>query len=82
VVGKALAKQPEERYQHVDDFIVDLRAILRELPAEGGVRATAAAAVREIDPELVTTKTQAAPARASRLKAALDFITGKLRGRP
>jgi serine/threonine protein kinase len=25
--GKALGKQPEERYQHVDDFIADLRAI-------------------------------------------------------
>ncbi|MBK5292241.1 MAG: PD40 domain-containing protein [Acidobacteriia bacterium] len=27
IVGKALAKKPEERYQHVDDMLVDLRAL-------------------------------------------------------
>jgi TolB-like protein/tetratricopeptide (TPR) repeat protein len=29
IVGKALAKKPEERYQHVDDMLVDLRALER-----------------------------------------------------
>ena len=33
IVSKALAKNPEERYQHVDEMIVDLRA-LRSQPAE------------------------------------------------
>ena len=27
IVGKALAKKPEERYQHVEEMIVDLRAL-------------------------------------------------------
>lgn len=27
ILSKALAKQPDRRYQHIDDFIVDLRAI-------------------------------------------------------
>jgi serine/threonine protein kinase len=27
IVGKALAKKPEQRYQHVDDMLVDLRAL-------------------------------------------------------
>jgi eukaryotic-like serine/threonine-protein kinase len=35
ILSKALAKAPEERYQHVDDFVVDLRAVRRRLaPAE------------------------------------------------
>jgi serine/threonine protein kinase len=31
IVGKALAKDPAERYQHVDDLLVDLRALRRNL---------------------------------------------------
>ena len=34
IVRKALAKEPDERYQHVDDFIVDLRAVLATLPPD------------------------------------------------
>ena len=34
IVRKALAKEPAERYQHVDDFIVDLRAVLATLPPD------------------------------------------------
>jgi serine/threonine-protein kinase len=33
IIGKALAKQPAERYQHVDDFATDLRAVRRALDA-------------------------------------------------
>jgi len=33
VIGKALAKKPEERYQHVDDMLVDLRR-LKKLASE------------------------------------------------
>jgi len=33
VIGKALAKKPEERYQHVDDMLVDLRR-LKKLVSE------------------------------------------------
>jgi len=31
VITKAMAKRPEDRYQHVDDMLVDLRAIGRDL---------------------------------------------------
>ena len=34
ILVKALAKKPPERYQYIDDFIVDLRAILAKLPHE------------------------------------------------
>jgi serine/threonine protein kinase len=33
IVGKALAKNPAERYQHVDDLLVDLRALRNNLSA-------------------------------------------------
>jgi len=32
IIGKALAKDPAERYQHVDDMVVDLRALLIKVP--------------------------------------------------
>jgi len=34
VVGKALAKKPEERYQHVDDLLVDLRRLRKKLQSK------------------------------------------------
>jgi len=33
LLNKALSKRPEERYQHMDDFLVDLRAVRNKLPA-------------------------------------------------
>lgn len=33
IIGKMLAKNPDERYQHVADLMVDLRALRRTLPA-------------------------------------------------
>ena len=38
IVGKALAKKPEERYQHIDEMLVDLRELQRQ--AELGARDT------------------------------------------
>jgi Tol biopolymer transport system component/tRNA A-37 threonylcarbamoyl transferase component Bud32 len=35
IVAKALAKKPAERYQHVDDLLVDLRALRGNLAAAG-----------------------------------------------
>ena len=34
IVNKALAKNPGERYQHVDELLVDLRSVGRELEAD------------------------------------------------
>ncbi|MBN2564908.1 MAG: serine/threonine protein kinase [Candidatus Eisenbacteria bacterium] len=34
VMEKLLAKRPEERYQHIDDLLVDLRAVRRKLPKD------------------------------------------------
>lgn len=33
VLAKALAKNPDERYQHVDEFLVDLRAVRKKIHA-------------------------------------------------
>ncbi|MFQ5709501.1 MAG: protein kinase [bacterium] len=42
IISKALAKDPQERYQHADELIVDLRRLQRELKA-GAVPAKEAA---------------------------------------
>jgi serine/threonine-protein kinase len=34
ILRKALAKNPAERYQHIDDLVVDLRAVRDQLPPE------------------------------------------------
>jgi eukaryotic-like serine/threonine-protein kinase len=85
-VGKALAKQPEERYQYIDDFIVDLRGVLRELPQADEATTEVGAFVQTIDQSMVETRTQVALDRAtgirpSRLSAALQNLYGRLRGR-
>jgi hypothetical protein len=36
IVGKALAKSADERYQHVDELVVDLRTIRRKAAANEG----------------------------------------------
>ena len=41
IVGKALAKEPRERYQHIEDLLVDLRALRKGVLNE--IRATAPA---------------------------------------
>ncbi len=33
IVGKAMAKSADERYPHIDDMLVDLRALRKELPS-------------------------------------------------
>ena len=56
ILGKALAKNSDERYQHVEEMIVDLRALRKELPSAratpvGAQRVTQAAATgREPSP--------------------------------
>ncbi len=37
IIGKTLAKNPDQRYQHADELIVDLRALLTESTTEGSV---------------------------------------------
>jgi len=41
IVAKALAKRAEERYQHVDNMLVDLRLLRAQLEAESSSRAPA-----------------------------------------
>jgi TolB-like protein/Tfp pilus assembly protein PilF len=38
IVNKALAKQPEERFQHVDELMVDLRRLTKESGSKAGPR--------------------------------------------
>ncbi len=44
IVGKAMAKSPEERYQHVDEMLVDLRGLQKEQQAEAATAARPAPA--------------------------------------
>jgi eukaryotic-like serine/threonine-protein kinase len=40
IVGKALSKRPDERYQHVDDLLVDLRKLAKQLQSPTPTAAT------------------------------------------
>ena len=44
IVGKAMAKSPDERYQHVDEMLVDLRGLQKEQQAEAATAARPAPA--------------------------------------
>jgi Tol biopolymer transport system component/predicted Ser/Thr protein kinase len=44
IIGKCLAKNPAERYQHIDDLLVDLSTLRKKL--ESGVMATAGSGTR------------------------------------
>ncbi|MBN2564303.1 MAG: serine/threonine-protein kinase [Candidatus Eisenbacteria bacterium] len=44
VVSKLLAKDPDERYQHIDEALVDLRTLRKRLPETTRTRTTAAPA--------------------------------------
>jgi len=46
VVGKALAKDPGERYQHAEDFLVDMRTLRGRLQLESKSQRLAATAAR------------------------------------
>ena len=46
IIRKAMAKSPEDRYQHVDDLLVDLRSVRRE-SSEASRTVTAASAASE-----------------------------------
>jgi serine/threonine protein kinase/tetratricopeptide (TPR) repeat protein len=42
LVSKALAKRPDERYQHMSDMLVDLRAVGKQVGATAGARPSSA----------------------------------------
>lgn len=73
ILSKALAKSPEERYQHVDDLLVDLRAAHRRLPpadrdTDAGAGAANAIAVRlasDTEEMTVAVRAPVRPARAN-----------------
>ena len=48
VVFKGLAKKPEERYQHVDDMLVDLRRLQKKLEADKSATQRAGAAESDV----------------------------------
>jgi len=87
VLTKALQKNPEERYQHMDDFVVDLRALLREFTPISGIDGSSNAQPVPTTVPMPPTQTLIASAagqiaQQSPLKAAIAFISEKLRGRP
>jgi dienelactone hydrolase/predicted Ser/Thr protein kinase len=80
VLAKALAKDPNERYQHVDEVLVDLRAILRDLevrqkpyPHRESV-GTAATPTVTAGPERASAEA-AVPARRVRSRSAITTAT-------
>lgn len=55
IIRKALAKRPEERYQHTDDLVVDLRRVRRQLELYAGSGAHMAATGSAVRPSLSAT---------------------------
>jgi serine/threonine protein kinase len=54
IVNKALAKNPDERYQHVDDLLVDLRTLARKAHSSSSTISTpAAVAARPLEKRLI-----------------------------
>ena len=48
IVFKGLAKKPEERYQHVDDMLVDLRRLQKKLEADSSTTPRTGPAVKDV----------------------------------
>jgi len=77
VVGKALAKSPDERYQHVDELLVDLRALEKSLAQPKEQKASSASsssrgAQRQVSwPAPVVAPGQTVPMRNQRMLQAL-----------
>jgi serine/threonine protein kinase len=57
IIHKALSKKPAERYQHADDFVVDLRAVARNVPAVIAVSTPSGSGSRPDDAALTATVT-------------------------
>lgn len=79
IIGKALAKEPAERYQHIDDFATDLRAVRRALDAGLAKGKTEPARTEKHAPDGSKWKSYVPWAIAALLGAALLFslIWGK-----
>jgi serine/threonine-protein kinase len=81
IVGKALAKNPDERYQYMDDLVVDLRAVLRGLPAVRKAGVPHSPPVDRRSAPLAPTQTLMAPQMGhgaqSPLKAVLRFTQAR-----
>ena len=60
IVSKALAKQPEERYQHIDEMIVDLRGLQKKLGSRQSVTPTSGVGLQP-----PTARPQESPSSAS-----------------
>jgi serine/threonine protein kinase len=97
IVRKALAKRLDERYQYMDDMVVDLKALLRTMPAAAPLsasRAPGSGAVSAADAPTVTLRPDSpapiAPAAGSGsgtwswqwLGGGLRRLQRRFRGRP
>jgi len=85
-VEKALAKNPDERYQYVDDLLVDLRAMLRSLPEPWGphwrARCIPPSGPQDAGSSTLTVTGQGRGRQSAwmfPMRMALDYITNKLR---
>ncbi len=78
IVGKALAKEAPDRYQHVEDILVDLRSLGKKLAS--GKAKTAAAPKRLVvaAPRALRSAEEATrkPARSKAVSAAVVFLVG------
>jgi len=81
IVGRALAKHPEERYQHVDDMLVDLKALGKAVDADSSTSATVVRPQsRPASPRSGRKRTAAIVAVVAIAALATTFAVMKLRG--
>lgn len=81
ILSKALAKDANDRYQHVDDLLVDLRAVRRELRSDDAADPAAPAPPRAGDEPETVVIPQSPPSRQSPPSAAYSLGAVSI-GRP
>jgi len=82
IVGKALTKDKEERYQTAKDLLVDLRRLKHKLEVEGEIERTAAPEVQSPSAEIKPSDgRELVSIEDSRATSSAEYITNKIKER-
>jgi eukaryotic-like serine/threonine-protein kinase len=71
VLNRALAKKPEDRYQNIEEFRDELRALLQELDPENSQPTSFTGGIEPVAPRYHSTDTKAGPSRSRSLVLAV-----------